>query len=116
MKIEADVFSGRENPSWPLTAPDSQSICKRLARLQAVSDSDWAPPAPLGYRGIVLRPGHYLPDVSLIRVFRGVVMVESEEGNSYFLDPDLERSLLEMGRDTLEAALYEMLKGRIQAG
>ena len=50
-QVELDVFSGRPNPTWPLTAEESHDLLARVGRLSA---GGGPVPAGLGYRGFIV--------------------------------------------------------------
>jgi len=74
MRVELDVFSGRPNPSWELSAEEAGELARRLEDLRPV---DRAPAEPgLGYRGFVVSmPGRE------IRVYQGVLTI-TEDGST----------------------------------
>lgn len=50
-QVELDVFSGRPNPTWPLTAEEGRDLLARVGRL---SPGGGPLPAGLGYRGFIV--------------------------------------------------------------
>jgi hypothetical protein len=50
MKVEIDIYSGRPNPSWDLTAPEVSELQVRLKALPAIATA--IRPESLGYRGL----------------------------------------------------------------
>lgn len=71
--VTLEVYSGRENPSWPL---EGGTLAEVTSRVRDLGSAEAAPPPPnvLGYRGFrVEHLGEDLPD-SLF-VGRGVVSV-----------------------------------------
>lgn len=111
MQVEADVFSGRPNPRWPLDAAASGELGRRLAELPA------ARPAPefdgLGYRGLVVTglPG----ECGEVRVHGGQVRAECGGETRAWTDAGraLERWLLATGEGRLEPATLELLRGQV---
>ena len=98
MKVELDLFSGRPNPVWSLTEWEAFEFNEHLKTkselpFKAIQNSN------LGYRGFVVRDA--------IRIFEGVIWFE----NKVLLDAsrELERFLLETGRQHLEAAVFELV-------
>lgn len=51
--VELDIYSGRPNPSWPLSQADLRALAAILQGLEPTRDQ--APPDGLGYRGFVIR-------------------------------------------------------------
>jgi hypothetical protein len=54
MQVEIDLFSGRPNPAWELTAAEVSELKARLATLP--TGSPVAMPEVLGYRGLHIAP------------------------------------------------------------
>ena len=54
MQVEIDLFSGRPNPTWELTAAEVSELKARLATLP--TGSPVAMPEVLGYRGLHIAP------------------------------------------------------------
>jgi len=97
MTVELDVYSGRPNPTWTLSAGEAEQIARLLQDLpRAQSPADEG----LGYRGFVLvtseRDGS-LPQS--IRVNSGIVTVRQQGRVEHFVDArGLEKRLLEQAR------------------
>jgi hypothetical protein len=69
--VTLEVYSGRENPSWPL---EEDQLAEVRARLRDLGTSEPAPPpsSVLGYRGFRIENlGSDLPDAILVG--RGVI-------------------------------------------
>lgn len=113
MRIEADLFSGRPNPSWTAGPAEARAIAALLAGL-APSAEPAEPFEGLGYRGMVLSgvepEVHPCPE---LHVRGGLVAAACPGGRVTYADPDraLERRLVEMARDRLPAELYDALAG-----
>lgn len=108
MRVELDVFSGRPNPVWSLTATEAAELLAMTLSLQVVA----APPPPfdgLGYRGIVVR-NSVDPEWSLV-AFRDTVRIITLEGSEVRSDPDakIERWLLGTAGDAVDPALFGRL-------
>lgn len=108
IRIELDMFSGRPNPVWTLTAAEAAELEAMTASLPVV-----AAPAPpfdgLGYRGIVARnPAD--SGWSLV-AFRDTVRIRTLEGSEVRADPDarVERWLLGTAGDAVDPALLARL-------
>ena len=81
--VELDVFSGRPNPSWPLTPDESRELLARMDRLEP--DGPEQRPV-LGYRGfIVYRTGRGRPQ-RWLNVGHGTVSVASNNRIRHFRD------------------------------
>lgn len=97
MRAEIDMYSGRPNPAWDLTASQAAELKQRLAN---------APPQQgsvldnLGYRGITVM----LSDNEFVTVSNGIIQRHGPGGQTAtFADP---------GR-ALERWLFESSKGRV---
>lgn len=113
MRIEADLFSGRPNPSWTAGPAEVRAIAALLAGL-APSVEAAEPVEGLGYRGMVLSgvepEVHPCPE---LHVRAGLVTAMCAGVRTTYADPGrlLERRLVEMARDRLPAELYAALAG-----
>ena len=89
MRAEIDVFSGRPNPAWDLTAEETERLLTVFGQLRERQVS--AIPASLGYRGLVLQ-GDAVRALGYerITVRRGVVQAEGSRGTRYLGDWDRE--------------------------
>lgn len=108
MRVELDIFSGRPNPEWTLTAAEAAELKTMTSSLQVAA----APPRPfdgLGYRGIVVRDP-VDAGWSLI-AFRDTVRILTLEGSEVRSDPDarIERWLLGAAGDAVDPALLARL-------
>ncbi len=94
MLVEADVFSGRENPRWVLSVEDAAQLRGLLAQLEV--DNTPIPDAPdLGYRGFRCTEGN----VTVAVVYRDRAVV----GDGGRTDPQrrVERWLVQTMPDSL---------------
>jgi hypothetical protein len=98
MTVELDVYSGRPNPTWSLSAQEAEQVASLLANLPS---SESAAEEGLGYRGFILlntRRAGNLPE--RLRVSRGVVTLYHDERAEHFVDANgLEKRLLEQARE-----------------
>ncbi|MDR3495184.1 MAG: hypothetical protein P4L82_11345 [Ancalomicrobiaceae bacterium] len=54
--VTVEIYSGRENPSWSLTAADKDAVVQRIADLiRAKSTIDARPEHHLGYSGLTVQ-------------------------------------------------------------
>ena len=98
MQVTLDVFSGRPNPSWILSADEAQELARRLhglpSAVQLPREGD------LGYRGfrIVTTPQRSkLP--TEIAVGQNLVTVRDDSGTRHYTDANgIELWLLEQAR------------------
>ncbi len=98
MEVELDLFSGRPNPRWSLSAEQVEELARRLAELPA-AEPPTAPPA-LGYRGLELTNPEGAADLPRrIRIYAGVLSVTREGSTLHFRDESLiEQWLIEQAR------------------
>jgi hypothetical protein len=87
MRVELDVYSGRPNPSWEITAPEAELLLAALRQLPEREGGTF--PASLGYRGIVLQGGAVQAlGFERITVRSRVVLAEGPIGRKLFTDAD----------------------------
>ncbi len=108
---EADVYSGRPNPSWTVSGSDSVTLRRRVAALPAGG----AAPVPpgVGYRGIVVHePRLVLRDCSELRVYRGTVAAQCDAGPRTLADAgrQVERFLAETGLRSADPSAYAVVQ------
>lgn len=111
--VEADVFSGRPNPTWPLSAADTQSFLQQVAALpslpaQVLED-------PLGYRGLRVHIMDMAGQITSYRVWHEVVEVRTIDDVRYYSDVDhtLEKWLLQTGQASLAPEIFELITTEI---
>ena len=112
IRVELDVFSGRENPCWNLTADECSAF---LGSLKALNKTEAGfVDAGLGYRGFLVEG---LKDYDRISVYGGVVRASSGNSSSRFEDKGrlLEMWLLSTGKEHLDSGLYSQVLSEIQA-
>jgi hypothetical protein len=96
--VELDVYSGRPNPTWTLTAHEVAELAQRLQKLATL------PTVPsvgnLGYRGFLLHnPGNAPGIGAQVRVFNGIVIITDQGRTSAYKDSHaLEQWLIEQAR------------------
>jgi hypothetical protein len=107
-----DIFSGRPNPTWELSAIETLTITTMLDSLVA-GDKQVDPPQNLGYRRFIVN----LPDRS-VEVYGGFVREKSSRGLLYFTDTDqqVERWLYATAKPHLDPNLYQQLDTMITEG
>ena len=103
MRAELDLFSGRPNPSWELTAEESAELVKRLKTLPEAKEGTVR--NGLGYRGIVITaPADDVSDFTSLVVSGGIVLGRDSGG--------AEQLLVDRGR-ALERWLLGTARGRV---
>jgi hypothetical protein len=108
VQVELDLYSGRPNPSWTLTADQTTTLDTMLA---ALSPSSAQPPeGGLGYRGFLVHDG-----TKTIRVFQGSVTVQGAAQSEVFQDGSraLEHWLLETGQKAIDAQTYSTIQATL---
>jgi len=109
MRVELDVFSGRPNPVWDLTAAQAEEL---LTRLQSLPTGDGTVRDGLGYRGIIVTAnGGQILGFDRIVISGGVVLGERAGGERRFRDAnrELERWLFRTAEGRLETAVDDMV-------
>ncbi len=111
MQVEIDLFSGRPNPVWDLTAAEVPALRARLEALPAAAPATL--PDRLGYRGLragplevepgVEEPGSANPIIA-VEVGGGVINATRRDGTAVSLmDP----------RQSVECWLLTVAQGRV---
>ena len=103
IEVELDIFSGRPNPSWRLSAENATLFEQKLAALPAAETGRIA--NPLGYRGFIVKSG----DMT-VKVQNGTVQVVRAESATYHQDPGraLERWLLSTGKPFVDEETFKL--------
>jgi hypothetical protein len=120
-QVEVDVFSGRPNPIWNLTAPEAQAFVQRFAALPSFPGDGGGTEQDqgLGYRGLKV---NLLSEGQQRRVSIGQGKVVVEEAGSrkprQLQDPErrLEQWLLQTGREHLDPHLFHHLLNETAGG
>ncbi len=106
IEIEIDIFSGRPNPRWALSAGNAVELTNRLKSTLPTIDGPQPQPR-LGYRGFVL----YRADANgtvrpWLRVFKGTISdLMGEDLHSYHDIVALEDWLIELAGEAGFGAL-----------
>jgi hypothetical protein len=115
LKIELDIFSGRENPFWNLSLNESEIFMEKLAALPETKDNA-SFGGGLGYRGIIIT-GRSIKDKGFdeIRIYHGVAKATSEDCIINLVDPGhaLELWLIDTGEMHIDGGLYESVRHEI---
>jgi hypothetical protein len=115
VRVEVDVYSGRPNPSWDLSAEDVQAFFQRIDALPLAPQRSGSsfPEGNLGYRGLKVQATKE-DFVAHIEISRGHVVVDSTGSapKRRLFDPgrSLERWLLQTGRERLDTDLLHYLR------
>ncbi|HEY6877863.1 MAG TPA: hypothetical protein VI299_07575 [Polyangiales bacterium] len=113
MRVEADIFSGRPNPVWTLSAAESGEFGKLLARLGKSALRDPAPDG-LGYRGFHVSG---LAQYQRVTVWRELVRTDSSEGTVQWSDESraAETFLMTTAQRHLDGATFTLLSTLVSA-
>lgn len=85
VKVEIDIFSGRENPSWELSPAESSELVERIHPLVPIAPS--AEENGLGYRGfVILNPEGKAELPAEIRVYNRALSITSGGHTRYYED------------------------------
>ena len=112
-QVELDIFSGRPNPGWTLSAADAATFQNMAAALSPASEQAY--PARLGYRAIIVSLPSAPGGKVVWRVWDHVAQRESGAASAYYVDPDqaLQRWLLQSGQPHLDADLYSTVQAEL---
>jgi hypothetical protein len=104
VEVQLDVFSGRPNPRWTLSADRVKELEERL---QALEQAEEREPPGLGYRGFLLSGDG---DIQL-RAFDSTIAVTAAGRTSFFKDArGLEELLLDQARQHGYGELVEAFR------
>ena len=111
MKVELDIFSGRENPAWNLSREESEVLIEKLRPLTEIKSeaSVWN---GLGYRGIIVRCGSIEgEDISEIKFYNETIRITIKNVTLTYSDPGrtLELWLTKTGKSRIENQLYKSI-------
>ena len=111
MQVEVDMFSGRLNPHWELTVPESQEFARRFQSLSAQKGEGFIN-AGLGYRGLIVREsGEEVEGEQEIVICHGFVVAKLQGKSQLFTDRNraLEKWLIQTGEGRLDDVLYDQI-------
>jgi hypothetical protein len=113
--VEADLFSGRRNPSWPLTPEEVAQLVERIDGLAPAAEME--PPGRLGFRGFVFRLYAGGREIASGESYDGHLRFQDLAGPRHLADPggEVERWLLETGQGKIEPQLYEELRNEAES-
>ena len=104
--VEADIFSGRPNPSWTLKDDEGGEFRRRLAALEPASGSFDGGPEGLGYRGLIIRIAGDVTET--VRVRQG--SVDYKAATWADTDRSLERWAVSTAEGKIDSALVDLLR------
>lgn len=110
-RASVDVFSGREPPSWELSAEEARSVRQAIQALPAGSRS--IPDVGLGYRGFSVA----WEDGARVKVYRDVVEY-TEGGRTVLLDDSgrkTEQRLLASAKPHLAPDLFTAVESQVRS-
>lgn len=99
MRVELDIFSGRPNPSWQMSAEEAAEFLKRIRSLPKKEKP--SEESGLGYRGFVISNAEKMPSIPFeVRVYKGVLTIHEDGSQAYYKDVNaVERLLLQQARE-----------------
>ena len=108
LRIELDIFSGRPNPEWILTATEAAEL-EAMTTSLALAETPPLPFNDLGYRGIIVTDPERV-GWSLV-VYRDTVRLRTSEGTTVRVDPGgtVERWLLDTSVGDVDPALISRI-------
>jgi hypothetical protein len=105
------MFSGRPNPHWELTVPESQEFARRFQSLSAHKGEGFVNEG-LGYRGLIVREsGEEVEGDRDIVNYQGFVVAKRQGKFQLFTDRNgaLEKWLIQTGEGRLDDELYAQI-------
>lgn len=114
--VEVDLYSGRPNPSWPLTPEEVARLVERIDGLAPAADNV-EPPGRLGYRGLRVRLQARGREIASAESFDEHLRFQDSAGPRHLADPgrEIERWLLETGQGKIEPQVYETLRNEAES-
>lgn len=113
--VEADLYSGRPNPSWSLTPEEVARLVERVEGLAPAAEVE--PPGRLGYRGLRFRLHSGSREIASGASFDGHLRFQGSAGPRHLADPkgEVERWLLATGQGRIEPQVYETLRNEAES-
>jgi hypothetical protein len=104
--VELNVFSGRPNPRWPLTAEQEAELVRALFKLPSATHAVSSPKI-LGYRGIIVSNGEEGGGRKVILVYHESILVQRGDRSQAFTDANrsVENWLLDTARGVSESLI-----------
>ena len=115
MWVELDIFSGRPNPRWVLSAAEEKVVTDLHENLPAGSGAAFPPNAGLGYRGFRILDAQS----ALIAVVQGTA-VQIRQGTTATMrlkvdeNRQMERKLFQISKAHLSPETYAFLKSQLE--
>jgi hypothetical protein len=108
--VEVDLYSGRPNPSWPLTPEEVARLVERIDNLAPADEAE--PPGRLGYRGLRFHLQAQGREIAWGDSFDGHLRLRDSAGSRHLADPggEVERWLLATGEGKIEPQVYQTLR------
>ena len=111
VRVELDVYSGRPNPTWPLSEDQAQEFLARLAALPVAQQSGEFYDG-LGYRGFIVHLTDAAGVEATVRIYKNSISRNGGQGATYATDSDqqLERWLLQTNdRNQVDEDLFKLV-------
>jgi hypothetical protein len=117
LHVEVDIFSGRPNPSWELSAQEAQELLERVQRLPR-SAAVGSVKQDLGYRGLIVTADkNEAGGFDRLLVSDGIVLASAaNRPQQQFTDDGraLERWLLKIAKGQIEDGLYTYILSQVE--
>ncbi|MDX2138104.1 MAG: hypothetical protein SF123_08405 [Chloroflexota bacterium] len=107
MRVELDIFSGRPNPTWEMTAAQAETLTSILREMPThvgqIPFNDG-----LGYRGFIIRDS---PDFDIALAYKGCVSIERKNQKLAISSGEriLDHWLLENTRPYIASEVYQLV-------
>jgi hypothetical protein len=113
--VEVDLYSGRPNPSWPLTPEEVARLVERVDGLEPADEAE--PPGRLGYRGLRFQLHAQGREIASGESFEGHLRFQDSAGLRHLADPggEVERWLLGTGEGKIEPQIYQILRDEAES-
>lgn len=111
VEVLLDIYSGRRNPRWPLSASQIEELSGRIARQ---ADTEPIEPPGLGYRGFIVRNNARDPRLPTeLRVYNGVLSATVGAARRVTRDgAGVEDWLIAQAREQGQGEALDALRGR----
>lgn len=109
-KVELDIFSGREAPTWSLSATEGKMLLQMIGSLPITKLVEFK--ENLGYRGLIVKlPNPGSSAIATLKVDRGIIRYQTGNQVKFFIDPDraVERLLVISAKPHISPDLYNLV-------
>lgn len=110
IKVELDIFSGREAPTWSLSEKEEKILLPMVGSLPITKPVEFR--ENLGYRGLIVKlPNPASSAIATLKVYNGIIRYETGNQVKFFIDPDraVERLLVISAKPHISPDLYNLV-------